>query len=121
MTASSNPISDGPGESGERRVPGNTGAVLFDPPPTGTPERSAMQLWLHRISVFMFVLISAVAGVLLVILPWTPEWTDNYLLLWYPGLRTWVANGFFRGICSGLGLLDIWIGFWEALHYREHK
>jgi len=83
------------------------------------PEPSALQLWLHRISVFLFVLISAVAGVLLIILPWTPEWTDNYLLLSFPGLRTIVSNGFFRGICSGLGLLDIWIGFWEALHYHE--
>ena len=62
----------------------------------------------------------AVAGVLLIILPWTPEWTDNYLLLSFPALRTFVGNGFFRGICSGLGLLDIWIGFWEALHYHEH-
>ena len=82
---------------------------------------SAVQLWLHRASVFLFVLISAVAGVLLVILPWTPEWTDNYLLLAYPWLRTFVTTGFFRGLCSGLGLLDIWIGFWEALHYHEHQ
>jgi hypothetical protein len=81
----------------------------------------AIQLWMHRISVFLFVLISAVAGVLLIILPWTPEWTDNYLLLSFPALRTVVSNGFFRGICSGLGLLDIWIGFWEALHYHEHS
>ena len=66
-------------------------------------------------------LISAVAGVLLVILPWTPEWTDNYLLLSFPWLRTLVTTGFFRGLCSGLGLLDIWIGFWEALHYHEHQ
>ena len=73
-----------------------------------------MQLWMHRISGFLFVLISAVAGVLLIILPWTPEWTDNYLLLSFPSLRTFVSSGFFRGICSGLGLLDIWIGFWEA-------
>lgn len=62
----------------------------------------------------MFVLISAIAGVLLVILPWTPEWTDNYLLLSYPGLRTIVSSAFFRGFCSGLGLLDIWVGFSEA-------
>jgi len=81
----------------------------------------AIQLWMHRTSVFLFVLISAVAGVLLIILPWTPEWTDNYLLLSFPSLRTVVSNGFFRGICSGLGLLDIWIGFWEALHYHEHQ
>jgi len=82
---------------------------------------SGIQLWLHRISIFLFVLISAVAGVLLIILPWTPEWTDNYLLLSFPTLRTIVSNGFFRGICSGLGLLDIWIGFWEALHYHEQQ
>lgn len=82
---------------------------------------TGVQLWMHRISVFLFVLISAVAGVLLIILPWTPEWTDNYLLLSFPWLRDVVSNGFFRGICSGLGLLDIWIGFWEALHYHEQQ
>jgi hypothetical protein len=86
-----------------------------------SPSHSSLQLWVHRASVFLFVLISAVAGVLLVILPWTPEWTDNYLLLSYPGLRTLITTGFFRGLCSGLGLLDIWIGFWEALHYHEHQ
>jgi hypothetical protein len=80
-----------------------------------------VQVWMHRISVFLFVLISAVAGVLLIILPWTPEWTDNYLLLSFPSLRLLVSNGFFRGFCSGLGLLYICIGFWEALHYHEQQ
>jgi hypothetical protein len=94
-----------------------------DPSPLVPEPRllPGLQLWLHRSSVFLFVLISAVAGVLLIILPWTPEWTDNYLLLSYPSLRTLVSSGFFRGICTGLGLLDIWIGFWEALHYHEHR
>jgi hypothetical protein len=97
-------------------------AVLDPPqPPDPTPIPSGIQLWLHRTSVFLFVMISAVAGVLLIILPWTPEWTDNFLLLQFPSLRTIVSNGFFRGICSGLGLLDIWIGFWEALHYHEQQ
>jgi hypothetical protein len=84
-------------------------------------RHTGLQLLLHRTSVFLFVLISAVAGVLLVILPWTPEWTDNYLLLSYPWLRTLISTGFFRGLCTGLGLLDIWIGFWEALHYHDHQ
>ncbi len=98
--------------------PADTGTAVLDP----VEHRPRLvQLWMHRISVFLFVLISAVAGVLLIILPWTPEWTDNYLLLSFPMLRTLVSNGFFRGICSGLGLLDIWIGFWEALHYHEHS
>lgn len=99
------------------------GTTVLDPPaaPALPPAQSALQLWLHRTSVFLFVLISAVAGVLLVILPWTPEWTDNYLLMSFPWLRTIIETGFFRGFCSGLGLLDIWIGFWEALHYHEHR
>ena len=97
-------------------------ATLLDPATqTVDPRVKRAQLWMHRISVFLFVLISAVAGVLLIILPWTPEWTDNYLLLSCPSLRSVVSNGFFRGVCSGLGLLDIWIGFWEALHYHEQQ
>ena len=95
--------------------------AVLSPPLEAEPREadSPVQVWMHRISVFLFVLISAVAGVLLIILPWTPEWTDNYLLLSFPALRSVVSNGFFRGLCSGLGLLDIWIGFWEALHYHE--
>jgi hypothetical protein len=99
-----------------------TTTALLDPPVVVSPQRhTGVQLLLHRTSVFLFVLISAVAGVLLVILPWTPEWTDNYLLLSYPWLRTLISTGFFRGLCTGLGLLDIWIGFWEALHYHDHQ
>ena len=124
VTATPNPISNGAAKPGESpSTSSNTQTALLDSldETSRNQEPSRAQLWLHRISVFLFVLISAVAGVLLVILPWTPEWTDNYLLLSYPELRTWVSSGFFRGICSGLGLLDIWIGFWEALHYHERK
>ena len=79
------------------------------------------ELWLHRITVLMFVFVCAVVGVLLVILPWRPEWTDNHLLMASPRLRAFVSNGFVRGLCSGLGLLDIWIGFSEAVNYHEEK
>lgn len=112
-------FSSAPGKAPEPAPPTEIHTALLNPDEGAQPP--AFQLWMHRISVFLFVLISAVAGVLLIILPWTPEWTDNYLLLSFPSLRTVVANGFFRGICSGLGLLDIWIGFWEALHYHEHQ
>ncbi|HKS73098.1 MAG TPA: hypothetical protein VJQ82_07870 [Terriglobales bacterium] len=76
-------------------------------------------LWIHRVTVLLFVFLCASIGVLLVILPWRPEWTDNRLLLAYPTLREAISSGFVRGVCSGLGVLDIWIGFWEAIHYRE--
>jgi hypothetical protein len=80
---------------------------------------TGLSLWLHRITVLLFVFLCASIGVLLVIMPWRPEWTDNHLLLAYPTLREVVSSGFVRGVCSGLGILDIWIGFFEAVHYRE--
>jgi hypothetical protein len=119
------PVGDGPlapSQLPSPRAKIDVGPALLDPQADSEPPADGVaQRWLHRSSVFLFVLLSAVAGVLLVILPWTPEWTDNYLLLSFPWLRTFFSNGFFRGMCSGLGLLDIWIGFWEALHYHEHK
>ena len=96
---------------------------LDDPNPSSTIHApvSRAKIWTHRLLVLVFVFVCAAAGVLLVIMPWTPPWTDNFLLLRYPALRTLVTNGFFRGLCSGLGLLDIWIGFSEAIHYHEDK
>jgi hypothetical protein len=78
-----------------------------------------VNVWLLRIRALLFVTMCATLGVLLIILPWTPKWTDNPLLLPMPQLRTFVANGFVRGLCSGLGVLDLWLGFWEAIYYHE--
>jgi hypothetical protein len=120
----SDPTFSAPGSPQESAPPAHeTRTALLEPlpPPDPPPSPNRMQLWMHRISVFLFVLVSAVAGVLLIILPWTTGWTDNYLLLTFPGLRPVISNGFFRGVCSGLGILDIWIGFWEALHYHEQQ
>jgi hypothetical protein len=117
----------------QRMPPSSLGANL---PPTGAGHDAAPQppapanqsrrytgfeLWLHRVTVLLFVFLCASVGVLLVILPWRPEWTDNHLLLGNPWLRQIVAHGFVRGLCSGLGVLDIWIGFWEAIHYHEDR
>jgi len=108
-------------------VDANPPAVPSTPAPESpTPQvevpgrhYSRFEIWLHRITVLMFVFVCAAVGVLLVILPWRPEWTDNYLLHGSPWLQQFLGSGFVRGVCSGLGLLDIWIGFWEAIHYHE--
>lgn len=105
-----NPI--GPPVEAGGRVPGQ-GA--------GSERYTGFALWLHRSTVLMFVFLCAVIGVLLIILPWREEWTDNYLLLTRPDLRSFVSHGFVRGLVTGLGVLDVWIGFWEALHYHEEK
>lgn len=82
---------------------------------------TGLELWLHRLNVLVFVFLCASMGVLLMIVPWWPQWTDNYLLLRHPILYAMLAGGFGRGVCSGLGLLDVWIGFSAAIHYHEDK
>ena len=78
------------------------------------------RIWLRRLRALLFVTLCATFGVLLLILPWTPKWTDNPLLLSSPGLRDFVSSGFVRGFASGLGLLDLWLGFREAILYHEN-
>jgi hypothetical protein len=76
-------------------------------------------VWLFRIRALLFVTLCATFGVLLTIVPWTPKWTDNPVLLSFPDLRNVVSSGFIRGAISGLGILNLWVGFWEAIHYHE--
>jgi hypothetical protein len=80
---------------------------------------SALRLWMHRIGVLLFVFLCATIGVMLMILPWRPEWSDNPLLLSYPALRSIMSSGFARGLATGLGVLNVWVGFWEAIQYQE--
>jgi len=85
------------------------------------PAPSVARLWLRRLGVLLFVFLCATLGVMLIILPWRPEWSDNPLLFSYPTLRAVVASGFVRGVATGLGVLNVWIGFWEAIQYREEE
>ena len=105
---------------GELRSPAETSAPAV-PVSVSRPSSSpsVARLWLRRVGVLLFVFLCATLGVMLMILPWRPEWSDNPLLLPYPTLRAIVASGFARGVATGLGVLNVWIGFWEAIQYRE--
>src|ERR1017187_4797381 len=91
------------------------------PVPDSQHSPAIARLWLRRIGVLLFVFLCATLGVMLMILPWRPEWSDNPLLLSFPTFRAVVASGFVRGVATGLGVLNVWIGFWEAIQYREEE
>jgi hypothetical protein len=91
---------------------------------SGMPELplSRGEVWMRRLSLAMFVVVCVWVGLILVVLPWTHAWTDNGLLLRNLGLRSFASLNFVRGVVSGLGLINVWMGIWEAVHYREpHK
>ncbi len=111
-------IEETPAESSSEASPGNGTSPLARGVVSGR-RTSTAHLWLRRIGVLLFVFLCATLGVMLMILPWRPEWSDNSLLLPYPAIRELVSNGFVRGVVTGLGLLNVWIGFWEAIQYRE--
>src|SRR5437899_7212034 len=112
------PLNQMPGSLGSE-LPHSAGVLDESPQDSEAHRYTGVQLWMRRLAVLMFVFLCAAAGVLLVILPWRPECTDNHVLLGSTWIRAFVSSGFVRGLCSGLGFLDICIGFWEAVHYHE--
>jgi hypothetical protein len=76
---------------------------------------------MQRFSLVVMVTVCLYVGLLLVCLPWTRFWQENHFLITYPWMGHLLLNGAGRGVVSGMGLLDLWIGFSEALHYRDHR
>lgn len=88
-----------------------------------------------KLSVIFYIVLCLEIGIVLTLLPWTPQgtlglsdWGNNYFLLYAarktgPLLQTVVASGWMRGAVTGLGLLNIGIAFWEIFHFKQtvHK
>jgi hypothetical protein len=116
------PFADEPTSVGKPKFPAEISVPLAPAPVSvSRPTPSVARLWFRRIGVLIFVFFCATLGVMLMILPWRPEWSDNPLLLSFPTLRAIVASGFARGLATGLGVLNVWIGFWEAIQYQEEE
>ena len=92
-------------------------ATAMDQTASGT-----LPVWMQRTSLFVLVLFCVYLGVLVMVLPWWPRmWDQNLFLLARPDLSRFLRIGAVRGIISGLGAIDVWIGLSEAIHYRETR
>jgi hypothetical protein len=77
-------------------------------------------LWLQRLELFLRVAVRLYLGVFVLMLPWLPRfWDENALFQLWPRLGDFAMHGAVRGVVSGFGLLNLWIAFHEAVHYRE--
>jgi hypothetical protein len=88
-----------------------------------TPNRSEppAPLWLQRLSIVILVVFCFYVGLLMFLLPWTRYWNENHYLLSFSPIGRLMSSGITRGVVSGLGLLDVWIGISEIIHYHEHR
>ncbi len=84
-------------------------------------RQTATPIWLQRVWLIIYVVFCIELGMLLAVLPWTTVWSSNGLVANNLPLRSLLQHNFVRGVITGLGLLDIWIGISEAVHYRDRK
>jgi len=84
-----------------------------------------------RLSVIFYVILCLEIGIVLTVLPWVPhgwlglsDWGNNYFL-WLAahktgyGLQRVVASGWVRGAVSGIGILNVAMGIWELINFRQ--
>src|SRR5215213_9363188 len=85
----------------------------------------------ERLTVVFFILLCFLLGLSLTLFPWLDfngmvDWGDNYLLAFVsekaglPVLKAAVASNWVRGAVSGLGILNLFIAFWEMAHFKEN-
>jgi hypothetical protein len=61
-------------------------------------------------------------GGLLTVLPWWARfWDKNGWLMAHPAIDALLLQGWVRGLVSGFGLVDVWIGISELIHYRDFR
>jgi hypothetical protein len=97
-----------------------------EPAPAAAPHSEPMHApqriprWLVRAELFLRVLLRMYIGLAVCYVPWSRTfWDQNPLFVQFPAISVYAANGAVRGLVSGLGLLNLWIAFYNALHYRD--
>ena len=66
---------------------------------------------MNRILRALTVVLLFEMGALLLYLPWSTFWEQNYFLNHYVWLRAVILHPSIRGIVSGIGVLDIFVAF----------
>jgi hypothetical protein len=83
-----------------------------------TPHR--IPHWLERAELFVRVLLRMYIGVAICYAPWSRVfWDRNPVFTHFPTIEVFAAHGAVRGIISGLGLLNLWIAFQDAIRHRD--
>ncbi|MGI8811631.1 MAG: hypothetical protein ACR2IH_03780 [Pyrinomonadaceae bacterium] len=82
----------------------------------------------EKLTVIFFIILCLLLGFYLILSPWDTlfgNWSENYLLVvvtdkaGLPFIQKAVASNWFRGAVTGLGVVNLVIGFWEAAHFNQ--
>jgi hypothetical protein len=97
-----------------------SGPELGASPGKHGPQR--IPRWLERAELLLRVMLRMYIGLAVCYAPWSRLfWDQNPLFLQFPTLSIYAANGVVRGLVSGLGLLNLWIAFHDAIRHGTDK
>jgi hypothetical protein len=75
--------------------------------------------WRHKLSALVFIIFCLEIGVVLLIMPWSEYWDNNFSATWTPVARDFWESSYVRGAVSGLGIVNIFISFTELFRMRR--
>jgi hypothetical protein len=104
-------------------TPASNVVIGSDPDVThGKQGPQRIPRWLERAELFLRVLLRMYIGLAVCYAPWSRLfWDQNPLFLQFPTLSVYAAHGAVRGLISGLGLLNLWIAFHDAIRHGTDK
>lgn len=105
-------------EQGKLFTTRDTKTPALQPVPRTLPSR--VPGWLMGVELILFVILRIYVGTLVFLLPWRTIWTTNPWINHWPVAANFLAHGWVRGLVSGLGLLNIWVGV-VALFRRNRR
>ncbi len=84
--------------------------------PPDRPARNASAGGPHvLLSQIVFLLFCLEVGLVLLLLPWTLLWDNNYFFSLQPHYSEFWLSNHLRGAVSGIGIINLWMGFDVAL------
>jgi hypothetical protein len=84
--------------------------------PTSAPANvtGKFHKW-HRVMLgICFIVFAGELGFCLIVLPWLSNWDMSYIPVHIPKLADVWMSHYFRGVLSGLGLLNVWVALVET-------
>lgn len=63
----------------------------------------------------LLILLAVESGFFLMLVPWSAVWGESLPLGLSVSAQALLRNHYLRGAVSGLGLINLWVGFVEAL------
>ena len=101
-------------------APTESGANASTEFPIAIEPQQRVPRWLVRIELFLRVMLRMYIGLAICYAPWSHGfWDQNPIFLRFPALGSIAVTGVARGLVSGLGLLNLWIAFQDALRHRD--